>query len=95
MVSLGRGLMADADLYLIDEMSLGLAPRLAIEMVQSLFGGGFDRSKGMLIAEQNRSLLEGKVDRILVMHGGRLYAQDETPPEGLATGLDPEGMKGT
>src|SRR5207244_11603026 len=44
MVSVGRGLMADADLYLIDEPSLGLAPRIATSLVDTLLpfhvGGG-------------------------------------------------------
>ena len=36
MVAIGRGLMADADVYLVDEPSLGLAPGLAARMIDAL-----------------------------------------------------------
>ena len=71
MVSVGRGLMADADVYLVDEPSLGLAPGLAVGLVDTLtsldLGGG-----AMLLAEQNRSLIEGKIDKIVRIHGGHV-----------------------
>ena len=71
MVSVGRGLMADADVYLIDEPSLGLAPGLAVGLVDTLTS--LDLSGGaMLLAEQNRSLIEGKIDKIVRIHGGHV-----------------------
>ncbi|CAB4341409.1 unannotated protein [freshwater metagenome] len=71
MVSVGRALMADAKLYLVDEPSLGLAPKISIGLVAALCE--IDLGDGaMLIAEQNLPLLSGKCDRILGMHAGEL-----------------------
>jgi len=71
MVSVGRALKADAKLYLIDEPSLGLAPKFSIGLVDALCK--IDLGDGaMLIAEQNLPLLSGRCDRILGMHAGEL-----------------------
>jgi branched-chain amino acid transport system ATP-binding protein len=71
MVSLARGLMADAQLYLVDEPSLGLAPIVSHSVVAALME--IDLGQGaMVIAEQNLSLLSGHVDRVLGMHAGKL-----------------------
>lgn len=71
MVSVGRGLMADASVYLIDEASLGLAPGLAIALVDTLLS--LELGDGaMIVAEQNRALIEGKIDRIVRIHGGHV-----------------------
>ena len=71
MVSLARGLMTDASLYLVDEPSLGLAPIVSFSVVQALMK--IDLGDGaMVIAEQNLSLLRGHVDRVLAMHAGQL-----------------------
>lgn len=71
MVSLARGLMADAVLYLVDEPSLGLAPIVSRSVVDALMR--IDLGAGaMVIAEQNLSLLSGRVDRVLGMHAGKL-----------------------
>ena len=71
MVSVGRAVMADAKLYLVDEPSLGLAPKISIGLVAALCE--IDLGDGaMLIAEQNLPLLSGKCDRILGMHAGEL-----------------------
>ncbi|MGI9334698.1 MAG: ABC transporter ATP-binding protein [Gammaproteobacteria bacterium] len=71
MVTLGRGLMADVKLYLVDEPSLGLAPKISRAVIDAL--GKVDLSGGaMIIAEQNIPVLEGRVDRMLGMHAGQL-----------------------
>lgn len=71
MVSVGRALMSDADLYLVDEPSLGLAPKISSGLVAALceieLGDG-----AMLIAEQNLPLLSGRCDRIVGMHAGEI-----------------------
>jgi branched-chain amino acid transport system ATP-binding protein len=71
MCSLGRGLMTDARVYLIDEPSLGLAPGIAAGLYSTLreldLGGGT-----LILAEQNQTLLEGWIDRIVLVHGGQI-----------------------
>jgi len=73
MLSLGRGLMADGDVYLIDEPSLGLGPGIAQGVVRSL--SALDLGHGaLLLAEQNQALIEGTIDRIVRVHGGQLFS---------------------
>ncbi len=71
MCSLGRGLMTDARVYLIDEPSLGLAPGIAAGLYSTLreleAEGG-----AIILAEQNETLLEGWIDRIARIHGGQI-----------------------
>jgi branched-chain amino acid transport system ATP-binding protein len=74
MVSIGRGLMADASLFLVDEPSLGLAPKIGKGVIDALMGVDLADS-AMVIAEQNVSLLEGRVDRIIGMHVGKLKGE--------------------
>ena len=74
MVSIGRGLMADAKLYLADEPSLGLAPKIGIAVMAALLEIDLQAS-AMIIAEQNVALLEGKVDRVIGMHAGKLKGE--------------------
>ena len=71
MVTLGRGLMGDVKLYLVDEPSLGLAPKISRAVIDALIN--VDLADGaMVIAEQNLQLLEGCVDRLIGMHGGEI-----------------------
>lgn len=74
MVSIGRGLMTDAKLYLADEPSLGLAPKIGIGVMEALLKIDLSGS-AMIIAEQNVALLEGKVDRVIGMHAGKLKGE--------------------
>lgn len=70
MVSIGRMLMADARLYLVDEPSLGLAPKISERVMSALWS--LPVTGAMIIAEQNVSLLTGRCDRVIGMHAGRL-----------------------
>ena len=78
MVSLARGLMADAKLLLIDEPSLGLAPKISKGVVEALMKIDI-RDGAMVIAEQNLSLLEGKVTRLIGLHAGKLKGGSVSP----------------
>ncbi|MCB2061237.1 MAG: ATP-binding cassette domain-containing protein [Novosphingobium sp.] len=71
MVSVGRALMTEASLYLIDEPSLGLAPKISASVMEALHSIRSE-GKAMIIAEQNVALLSGKVDRMIGIHSGRL-----------------------
>jgi len=71
MCSIGRGLMAHGHIYLVDEPSLGLAPGIAETIVRTLCS--LDLEGGALVlAEQNRTLLEGRIDRIVRIHAGKV-----------------------
>lgn len=74
MVCIGRGLMSDASLYLVDEPSLGLAPRIGRRVLDALMAIELGTT-AMVIAEQNVGLLEGRVDRSIGMHAGRLKGE--------------------
>jgi branched-chain amino acid transport system ATP-binding protein len=71
MLALGRGLMSDPKLMLLDEISLGLAPLLVNELYRALRE---IRERGMtiLFVEQNvrRSLIEA--DKAYIMEAGRV-----------------------
>ena len=74
MVSIGRGLMTEAKLYLSDEPSLGLAPKIGLAVMDALLAIDL-KDSAMFIAEQNVALLEGRVDRIIGMHAGKLKGE--------------------
>jgi len=74
MVSLGRMLMVEADLYLIDEPSLGLAPKISAAVMDAIWSLKME-GRGMIIAEQNVTLLSGHVDRMIGMHAGRMRGE--------------------
>jgi branched-chain amino acid transport system ATP-binding protein len=71
MVAIGRGLMADPTLLLLDEPSLGLAPKLVTqvaEMIQSIRGRGIT----VLLVEQNAHLALQLSDRAYVLQTGAI-----------------------
>jgi branched-chain amino acid transport system ATP-binding protein len=70
MVSIGRMLMTEAKLYLVDEPSLGLAPKISQRVMEALWALPIEGA--MIIAEQNVNLLTGRADRIVGMHAGRM-----------------------
>ena len=78
MVSLARGLMADASLLLIDEPSLGLAPKISKSLIEALMKIDI-RDGAMVIAEQNLSLLDGRVSRLIGLHAGKLKGGSAAP----------------
>jgi branched-chain amino acid transport system ATP-binding protein len=84
MVAIGRGLMADADLFLVDEPSLGLAPKIAKSVVEALMAVDLGLS-AMVIAEQNVALLQGRVDRIIGMHAGKLKGEASASSRSFGT----------
>jgi branched-chain amino acid transport system ATP-binding protein len=79
MVSIGRGLMTDADVYLIDEPSLGLAPGIISALMESLFSVSVEGG-AMILAEQNRALIENRVDRLVHIHGGQIVDPEASSP---------------
>ena len=74
MLAIGRALMAKPKLLLLDEPSLGLAPRLAEEVYERV---GRIRKSGLtiLVVEQNTVLALAVADRGYVLETGRVVLQ--------------------
>ena len=70
MLALGRGLMASPRLLLIDEASLGLSPKLADQVFDTV-GRINDEGVTVLIVEQNAGVL-GIASRTYIMQKGQI-----------------------
>lgn len=77
MVGIGRGLMGDARLLLLDEPSLGLAP-LLIEQIYEALAALRAEGRSFLIVEENPSRLMGFADRLCLMDAGRIVWSGST-----------------
>ena len=71
MVAIGRGLMANPSVIIIDEMSLGLSPILVSELFRTLHE---IRQRGItiLLVEQNVWRTLHEADRAYVIETGRI-----------------------
>jgi branched-chain amino acid transport system ATP-binding protein len=71
MLAIGRGLMADPKLMLIDEMSLGLAPIIIDELFRALKAIK-ERGITLLFVEQNVRRTLQEADRAYILETGRV-----------------------
>jgi branched-chain amino acid transport system ATP-binding protein len=71
MLAIGRGLMADPRVLILDEPSLGLSPILVAEIFQ-LIAGLRKEGRGILLSEQNARLSLAIADRGYVIENGRV-----------------------
>jgi branched-chain amino acid transport system ATP-binding protein len=71
MLAIGRGLMADPKLMLIDEMSLGLAPIVVDELFRALKRIK-ERGITLLFVEQNVNRTLQEADRAYILETGRV-----------------------
>ena len=88
MLAIGRALLTDPKLLIMDEPSEGLAPRLVVELIQTLArltGEGM----GLLLVEQNLGVASALAERQLVMVAGRIAT--ETTAEALTN--DPDAQR--
>ncbi len=87
MLAIGRALMVHPRLLLLDEPSLGLAPRLAAEIFNAL-GQLNKRGLTILVVEQKAPLALALANRAYVMRTGKVIAtpdpKDITSPDALA-----------
>ncbi|MDD2902932.1 MAG: ATP-binding cassette domain-containing protein, partial [Syntrophales bacterium] len=76
MVAVARGLMAEPEILILDELSLGLSPLLALTLFESL-----TRLKKtgltMLLVEQNVSMALAVSDYAYVLAEGRVHLEGE------------------
>jgi ABC-type branched-subunit amino acid transport system ATPase component len=71
MLAIGRALMANPDLLILDEPSEGLAPVIVDELAALLLRLGND-GMGILLIEQNVSLIHRAVERFCVLSKGAI-----------------------
>ncbi|MGH8031134.1 MAG: ABC transporter ATP-binding protein [Luteimonas sp.] len=82
MVAIGRALMAEPRMLLLDEPSLGLAPSVVLDMfevIRKINAGGV----AILLVEQNVAMAMELAERAYVLEEGRIAAQG-LPAELLA-----------
>jgi branched-chain amino acid transport system ATP-binding protein len=85
MLTIGRALLTNPRLLLMDEPSEGLAPALVEELLETctrLLAEGI----GLLVVEQNLGVAARLADRLLVMVSGRI--EHETPAAALLADED-------
>jgi len=74
MLAIARALMAGPRLLMLDEPSLGLAPRVAAEIIEKL-GHLNRRGLGILLVEQKAPLALKLAHRVYVLSLGRIAAE--------------------
>ena len=95
MLSLSRAIVAQPELLLIDEMSLGLAPLLVKDFYEQL-GDLFSTDVTLLLVEQNAGLALKYCSRFYVLRNGELvlegnaadYRDDPTSLQSAYLGVD-------
>ena len=78
MLALGRALMARPRLLLLDEPSLGLAPRVTAQIMGLLRDLRERTGLTVVLVEQNARSALSVADRAIVLSLGRVVASDET-----------------
>lgn len=89
-LALARGLLGRPKLLLVDEMSLGLAPMIAADLLRILRARAAERGTAVLLVEQHVPLALKVVDRAYVLGHGRTVfagtaAELANAPEALAS----------
>lgn len=75
MLAIGRALMASPKLLLVDEVSMGLMPKLIPEILGTFVKLREERGMSVLLAEQNAKEALQAVDRGYVLKNGRIALQ--------------------
>ncbi len=75
MVTIGRALMTKPRLIMLDEPSQGLAPKLVLEVFDTILKLKEEIGLTILLIEQNAELVLNTADYVYVMHEGRIKAE--------------------
>jgi branched-chain amino acid transport system ATP-binding protein len=84
---IARALMAAPRVLLLDEPSLGLAPRMVAQVMDLIRRLRDDTGLTVLLVEQNARSALGIADRGLVLNLGRVVAEDAAPSLAADAGL--------
>ncbi len=76
MLAISRALMADPDLILLDEPSLGLSPKLTKEIFEIVVRINRERGTTILLVEQNANMALNAADYGYVLENGRIVMED-------------------
>jgi len=76
MLAISRALMADPDLILLDEPSLGLSPKLTKEIFEIVVRINRERGTTILLVEQNANMALNASDYGYVLENGRIVMED-------------------
>ena len=74
MLAIGRAMLCDPKVLLVDELSAGLAPVTATQLVDALVRIK-ERGVGILLVEQGPHLIADVVERVLLIEHGRIIAK--------------------
>jgi branched-chain amino acid transport system ATP-binding protein len=85
MVAIARGLAQGPKLLMIDELSLGLAPKIVTDLLSLLITIVRERSIGLLLVDQNVRALAEVCDTIYHLEGGVASQSDGKDEELLRT----------
>ncbi len=75
MVAIGRGLMTAPDILLLDEPSLGLAPKIVKEVFEQIKYINTKRNMAIVVVEHNLKSLLPIVDRAYVLDKGKIVKE--------------------
>jgi branched-chain amino acid transport system ATP-binding protein len=76
MLAISRALMANPDLILLDEPSLGLSPKLTKEIFEIVVRINRERGTTILLVEQNANMALNAADHGYVLENGRIVMED-------------------
>ena len=76
MLAISRALMANPDLMLLDEPSLGLSPKLTKEIFEIVVRINRERGTTILLVEQNANMALNAADYGYVLENGRIVMED-------------------
>ena len=74
MLAVGRALMTDCPFIMLDEPSMGLAPKLMFEMFRALKRLNVQKKMSLLVVEQNAKVALDFADRGYVLRTGEIIA---------------------
>jgi len=86
MLALARGLMVDPKVLLLDEPSLGLAPKIVTEIFAKIKDINERHRTAIVVVEHNIKSILGIVDRAYVLDKGRVAAEG-SPGDVVASGI--------